>query len=325
MKGQLENARGLDRFAVRLSSAVLKDIEPWQRHPELGKLIARLGSLADPQAFLDALAEVVIARRLLQLDCAIRVEVPTKNRRSADFEATHGGQAFYVHVKRLNTDAVTQKQSNLSNRTKALEKIARNVVVIIQLCRDLTDVEMQELVAETARFVRKSEVGAKFTFMNGKGTSLARCEIKCELTRKHVGVIVNISPRRAAGHVRLRKLLRKAYDQFMPNAHNVIAVTSNWLDDEMDFDRALLGTAYETWNGLPPSAELIEHGYEDDGFWSNKKHYESQVAAFFHFDVSSDDFQSRIWVRSGTQIEPPLVELLHRIFDTGSDDTARGG
>ncbi len=106
---------GLEIFEKDLHPEVVAEIRGWTKHPELSKLLNKLESIKDGEPFLDIYAEAMVARHLISQECEIKVEVPTKNGKSADFKVSKGSSIFFVHVKRLNFDREMQYDLNVGN------------------------------------------------------------------------------------------------------------------------------------------------------------------------------------------------------------------
>ena len=106
---------GLEIFAKGLHPEVVAEIRGWIKHPELSKLLNKLESMKDCEQFLDFYAEAMVARHLISQECEIKVEVPTKNGKSADFKVSKGSNTLFVHVKRLNFDREMQHDLNVGN------------------------------------------------------------------------------------------------------------------------------------------------------------------------------------------------------------------
>jgi len=95
---------GLEIFEEISHPAVVAKIRGWANHPERSKILHTLESQKKQEPFSDIYAEAMIARYLISKGCELKVEVPTKNGKSADFKVSKGGNAFFVHVKRSNFD-----------------------------------------------------------------------------------------------------------------------------------------------------------------------------------------------------------------------------
>jgi hypothetical protein len=116
---------------------------------------------------------------------------------------------------------------------------------------------------------------------------------------------------------RISKLLRKAYEQFMPKALNVILVCTSHEEDVADFETALLGEHVERWDTFPPRGRRIAHGRAADGFWASASRPDSTVAGWFHFVPSNADMRARLWFREGAAIDPVRQQWLEGLFDGG--------
>lgn len=314
--------RAMERFRARLAPAALDLVESWRDHCALGKLVRRLDSQSDWQRFLDTLAEVEIARRLISACPDILVEAPTCGGKHADFALCLGGQELYVHVKRLNTDKHTRKQDNISSRISKLEKIDRPLRVSVRLQDDLTDAQMQTFVNQAFRFLSRAGVGEVFTF-EPSGTRLAQCEILGEHDGTHVRLNRMSMMGFLADHERFQELLSDAYKQRMPKASNLTAITSDYPADRVDFERALLGTTFETASGPAPPSGHTAAGRLDDGFWSAGKHAECQFAVFFQFSARSGNFSSTLWIDPHAAVACDLQDSIERIFGTAESVTRR--
>jgi len=301
----------LKRNRKKLPVAVLQEIEGWVNHPELKKLVLRLDESSDDH-FLDTYAEILIASKLLEHKCYLYYEVPTSGRKSADFKAVRDGLNFFVHVKRLATDEATQKQFNISKRALVtLEKIVRPLVVSLSFTRDLCDEEMQQFVKEAARFLKKASVGQHISIEGKNRVELGECLIVSESCGQCVTLMVRYASSSADARLRLCDRLSDAYKQFQANAVNVILVNGDWLGDVDEFENALLGTSH--------TALLADGGVKMerkvDGFWSQAKHPDSNLAGWFNFLPSREGISSRCWTRSRETLNPAIHDLLVEIFN----------
>jgi hypothetical protein len=113
---------------------------------------------------------------------------------------------------------------------------------------------------------------------------------------------------------RIRKLLYRAYQQFMPKGINVILVCCHHPDDLHGFETALLGTHIERWDAFPPRGRRVAHGREDDGFWFGQRFAESRFAAWSWFGPADTDIRSRLYVRDDLQADAAVRDLLAQVF-----------
>jgi len=287
--------RGIDRFRAALNAGVLEEIEPWRQHPELRKLIKRWESLADPRQFLDTYAEIMVARRLLRNACTLRVEVPTRKNKRADFEVTRGAVVLYVHVKKLNLDDCTRRLYRIADCSKVLEPIDRDDVEfdVSVLGTETTEDEIRTFPRRLKKFARSAASGATLLLPD----------------ESHPVLRVEILPRGRAARPkqnpsfprypgpwmrdpeRFKRKLAEAAAQFMPDRPNLIAVTSHWAADETDFEKTLLD------------------------FWSRTQHPAPVMGAFFRFAPEDDDFTSSLYLREARGVDQETSQLVRDVFD----------
>ena len=308
-----------DRCMARLHPAIKDELQASGAHPELAKLRDRLFSQNDDQKFLDTCAEVMLARHLRHGGCSICVEVPNEEGRGADLVARNASMTFAVHIKRLNTDQAMQKQLNISERLRDLEKIARSVYVSVSLDHDLTDVEMQRFVAEVKPFVADADIGDTKIVCDGTGEELGECTIVGSWNGGHIGIVRQLAVRFGDERLRIKKLLKRAYDQFAPNLINVIMVTGCWDHDVEDFERALRGTTFEERDGIGPGSRVIRSGRDSNGFWSDGRFSASLAAGWFSFSPIRDEYSARLWLREEPGLSASNARELTRLLATSAN------
>ena len=306
---------GLERFRAELDSAVVQEIAAWEGDRELGKLYAGLQAIADREKFLNTYAEVMIARYLLARDCRLRVEVLTPAGRSCDFEVTSGGRRFFLHVKRLNTDRPGQRRLTISSRLRYLERIARPYVVGVRWKDGLGDDQMQQYVTAAAEFIKHARVGDELVVRDGDGEEIGGCRLIAPWHGSRVSLSIGVPSGFIDEAPRIRKLLRKAYRQFMPGATNVILICTSQVEDVDDFGNALLGSHIERWDATPPRGRRVAHGRDADGFWYGRRVPESRAAGWFYFWPGAEDVQSRLWIRADSGMEEETQRMLVELFD----------
>ncbi|HUT31178.1 MAG TPA: hypothetical protein VMX13_15390 [Sedimentisphaerales bacterium] len=303
----------LEVYGHRLNDRVVEDIRSWRNHPELSKLLQSLRSTSEPQRFLDHYAEAVVARYLLQKGCKLAVEVPTPNGRTADLQVSSEGFTFWAHIKRLNADEQTQTEINIQSRLQPLRRIPRPIILTACFDRVPTDAEMQQAYRELKRFVEMEPVGEKIVVTSASGNELGAFGIAGEHTGTHVQTVIRGTVKCVDDKARLYGKFSEAYKQFMPGGLNLILVTTGWSDDIEDFETALLGSTYEVWNGMPPDFRVIESGRKKDGFWSQNKHPQSAVAAWFNFGTKEDFVHFIVWCRQDHKIPHPVTNLFPNV------------
>ena len=310
-----DTSRGLERFRDDLDPAVVDEITGWAADPELGKLCASLGAIRDREKFLNTYAEAMVARYLLARDCRLRVEVLTPMGRTSDFEVALGEHRFFLHVKRLNTDRVVRRRLTVSSRLRYLERISRPYVVSVRFADGLTDEQMQGYVTTAAEFIGHARVGDELVIRDDDGTEIGGCRIVAPWQGSRVTLVIGLPSGFIDETPRIRRLMRKAYQQFMPGAANVILICSSHVEDADDFGTALLGSHIERWDAHPPRGRRIAHGRDSDGFWSRQRSPESAAAGWFHFRPQASALQCRLWIRPDSALDEPLQQALVGLFN----------
>lgn len=310
---------GLDRFADELNPAVIDEVVRWEHDPELGRILARLRSHNSRKAFLDTYAEAVVARRLLARGCHLKFEVATPQGRHCDFEVDRSGDKFFLHVKRIDTDRPARNPRQLlaiSSRLRALERIARPYIVQVRWRDELKGDQMRRLVEQAGEFILRARVGDEMSARDDAGRELGGVRVIAPWDGSHVNVTIGLPEKFVDQAPRFRRLMHRAYHQFMPRAVNVIAICSAHADDAADFETALLGSHIERWDAFPPRGKRVAHGRAADGFWHGQRFPESRFAAWLGFSPADHEPRSRLWVRRDLKIDAAMEELLRRVFES---------
>ncbi len=314
-----QTSGGLDQFQGGLDAGVVEAIRSWSDDPELGKLYDTLQAIRDREPFLDTYAEAMVARHLLSRDCRLQVEVLTPSGRSCDFEVDRGGRRFYLHVKHLNTDRPVRKRLTVSSRLRYLERIARPYVVSVHLRGDLDDESMQTFVTSSAAFIQRAQIGDELLVRDDNDVELGGCRVVAPWQGDRVIVVLGLPTGFVDEAPRIRRLMRKAYQQFMPGATNVILICSSHVEDAEDFATALLGSHIERWDAQPPRGRRVAHGRDADGFWNGKRAPGSFAAGWFHFRPETAALECRLWLRREASIDPDVKQLLVDLFNGSSN------
>ncbi|MHC4963855.1 MAG: hypothetical protein ACYTGE_02995 [Planctomycetota bacterium] len=314
-----DTSRGLDRFRHDLDPAVVDEIAAWAADPELGKLCAGLRAIPGREKFLNMYAEAMVARYLLARGCRLRVEILTPAGRTCDFEVTLDGHRFFLHVKRLNTDRAVRRRLTVSSRLRYLERISRPYVVSVRFNDGLSDAQMQRYVTVAAEFIGHARVGDELVIRDDEGTEIGGCRIVAPWQGSRVTLVLGLPTGFIDEAPRIRRLMRKAYQQFMPGAANVILVCSSHVEDADDFGNALLGSHIERWDAHPPRGRRVAHGRDADGFWHGRRFPESAAAGWFHFRPQASALQCRLWIRPESTLDESLQQALVSLFNGHHD------
>jgi hypothetical protein len=314
-----DTSRGLDRFRSELDPAVADEIIGWADDAELGKLCASLQAIGDQERFLDTFAEAMVARYLLARGCRLQVEVLTPAGKTCDFQVGVDGHEFFLHVKRLNTDRPLRKRLTVSSRLRYLERIQRPYVVSVRCADGLSDGQMQRYVTEAAEFIGRARVGDEVLIRDEAGTEIGGCRVVAPWQGPRVTLVLGLPSGFIDEAPRIRRLMRKAYQQFMPGAVNVILICSSHVEDADDFGTALLGSHIERWDAHPPRGRRVAHGRDSDGFWHGRRFPESSAAGWFHFRPQASALQCRLWMRPDAPLDEAMKRRLIGLFNGHHD------
>lgn len=304
---------GLAQFQQHLPAGLMQEVDSWLTHPQLCRLRDSLHAHSDEHTLLNVCAEAMIARYLLQLNCDLRFEVPTPSGKQADFEVTRDGEQFFLHVKRLDTIQPSQTTLTVSSRLRILERIERPYIVSVRWHEPATDSQMQQFVTDAGKFIFQASVGDELVVRDEvTGNEIGAVRIVAPWEGSHVTLTIGIT-----GFIddapRMRRLLQRAYLQFMPRATNVIMLCSSNKEDDSDFENALLGSHIERWDTFPPRGRRVAHGRAEDGFWHDKANELSRFAGWFQFSLDDAPLQPRLWLRDADAAPGPAA-LLSDLF-----------
>lgn len=299
---------GLDRFAPDLHPAVLGRVRGWTDVPGLRGLLDSLEAQQRPRRFMDLWAEALVADRLVQHGCDLDTEVVTPSGRTCDFRVRRGGQEWYLHVKRLHEDESGMRRLAVSPRLRVLERIERPFIVRIRWRESLDDEEMQELVVRASTFLQMARVGDELTVRDDSGLELGAVRVVSPCEGRHVSLAIGLPEGFIDETLRIRRLLERAYRQFMPRRENVVLVIGTRPDEAADFQAALLGSPEERWDAHPPQGHRVAWGRAPDGFWSGGSRPDSCVAG---------------WCRVRPGVERLLVDTYFRKDPAPADSLRR--
>ena len=268
---------GLEKFKRILHPEVVAEIKGWTNHPELSKLLQTLESKKEWERFLDIYAEAMVARHLISQKCELKVEVPTKNGKRADFEVSKDSSIFFIHVKRLNFDQETQHDFNVSTRLDSLRKKGIGFL----LNKSLTDDEMQQFSKEANRLSKELNDYESKDITSNTGELLGEC------FKMPQGQSMTVYGNDGGDSGRYLEILRSAYKQFMPNEINVILITSAWR--------------------VRDSIDDLKDDLED--FWSNGKHSDSNIIVWFLNHPKENSIKFELIFREGSDKPLSIAKL----------------
>lgn len=309
---------GLQLFREQISPVVVEDVLRWRDRDDLSALCAALQAHTMRKAFFDRFAEAMIARHLLARGCRLQFEVETPTGKCCDFEVTQGERRFYLHVKRLDTERPSHRKFTVSSRLRVLERIDRPYIVAVRWQENISDEEMQQFVTAASEFILQARVGDEQVVHHEDHRELGGVRIIAPWEGRRVSLVLGLPTGFIDETWRMLKLMKKAYEQFMPKASNVILICSSFEEDVDDFESALLGQHIERWDTHPPRGRRIAHGRAEDGFWDGESRVNSAVAGWIHFKPSDENVHAKMCFREGEEIESENRQWIDELFNEPS-------
>lgn len=320
-----QEENGLTRFQAGLSAAMVREIESWKGDEHLSKLHDSLQAHSDERTFLNACAEAMVARHMLQHGCELRFEVPTPSGKQCDFEVTRNGERFFLHIKRVTIDRPRRRRITVSSRLRLLERVERPYIVNIRWHEGLTDAQLQHIVFQGEQFLKHARLGDEFLIRDPKtNREIGGLQVLAPWEGTHVSLAIGLPTGFIDETPRFRKLMRRAYQQFMPRETNVILVCSSHDEDARDVETALLGSHIERWDRYPQRGKRIAHGRDSDGFWFEQRHDQSHYAGWFRFALQDDDFHSHLWLRDEADRSSAIGRQVAALFGGERSPSGRG-
>jgi len=266
----------------------------------------------DPRRHASGVAEALIARRVARLKLPIAFEVPTPSGRTCDVDIHDGDVRLCLHVKHLASgDAQSpRRHSRMPAALMDLARHSRRVVIAIEWRSGSAPADMRHAAQDARLLLDRGSVGDEARLHARNGSVIGHARIVAPTDSRQTVVIAGIPDRGVLGSA--ERLLRKAYVQFMPKAHNVIVVAGAARDRDA-FADALLGAPIERWDRFPHRGERMAHGRATDGFWSAHAHPGSALAAWISLDETP---RFACWMRAGMEPPAPVLRLCQRVFGT---------
>src|SRR5690349_13959436 len=250
---------GIELFGDGVNAKVLAEVLRWRGDLELGQINSALHAHTERKAFMDTWAEAMVARHLLASGCELRFEVPTPAGRRADFEVKRDGARFFLHVKQIDTGRTEARRLRIPARLRSLERIARPYVVQLHWSEDVTADQMLRLVTLAGEFITRAHIGDEMRARDERSVEFGGVRIIAPAPKNsnHVLLTFGLPTGFVDASPRMRRLMDRAHEQFMPRNANVILICSGHVDDEEDFETALLGSHIERWDAFPPRGRRI--------------------------------------------------------------------
>lgn len=264
----------------------------------------------DPKRHASGIAEALIARRVARLGLPIAFEVPTPSGRTVDVDIRDGGIRLCLHVKHLASSPARspRRHSRIPSALMDLARHTRRVVIAIEWEPGQASADLRLAAEDAERLLDRGSVGDEARLHARDGSVIGHARLVAPTDSQQTVVIAGIPDRGALDGA--ERLLRKAYVQFMPKAHNVIVVAGA-ASDGRAFADALAGAPIERWDRFPHRGERMAHGRATDGFWSGHAHPGSALAAWLSLDETP---RFTCWMRDGMEPPAAALRLCHRVF-----------
>lgn len=250
------------------------------------------------------LVEAALGRRLLELGCEFQLEVLGPQGRRCDFLATRGSSSLAIHVKQLPP---TIAPPAFSGRERALEAIARPVAVAFRR-RPMSDDTWRRILPGLRRFLELASVGEEQRHLDARGAEAVSARILGPVPGETLRLIPVGTGELDARVARVRRLLRRAHGQFLPDHPNLILfgtlAEQPTAESLYALETALLGTQVERWDRFPRKGHRVAYGRADDGFWCGRRHEASRVAGWFSAASADRDRSGGWWDRDALAVSP---------------------
>ena len=301
--------------------------QSWLKSPAaagMGQMSKRLTrSIPNSRLHTSLLREVLLAKRLSAEGFSVRSEIPTQAGRSCDLVAVRGSLVLHLHVKCMDADDdLTQPRSpRIPSAIRSLENVDRRLLIEVEWKNGLSSSALQTTADSMRNFLGRAAVGDECVVRSRSGEIRGRCRVRSPRDTGGVSLTSGITDDHRLAVDRVRRLLRKARDQFLAGGENIIVVfgpkSAKWI-----FSQALLGTPVERWDEYPRRGERVALGNADDGFWTGTGKTGcasgtlSRIAVWASLDSVRDD--SVAWIRSGVTsvVRGACAELFRQVLPT---------
>lgn len=226
-------------------------------------LLERAGAARLPSA----IAEALIALRLVRAGFSVEADVPTPNGKSCDFRATRRGESLCVHVKRLLTSV--NDTPVIPSRLRSAIVCRRKVRAELWWSPELEPSSLARLGRSFNAFLREAAIGESLSVRDAPNIEIGRIRIHRPTTRQMELRVERADRVRTLD--RIERLTLRAFEQCMPRSVNVIALVGDHASDWELFDVALHGTFVERWDRMPNQGERRAYGRDDNGLWTRHR------------------------------------------------------
>ena len=305
--------RGLSRFEKDLHPDLVERVRGWAGISGLSRLLESLESQGSRRPFMDHWIEAMVADRLHRRGAELETEVETPAGRTCDFRVRYDGAEWFLHVKRLRSERRGRKL-HISPRLRVLEHIERPFIVRVRWADGLDDDSMQQLVVRASEFLEMAKVGDELTVRDETGFEVGAVRVVGPWEGSHVSLAIGLPGGFIDETARLRRLLDKAYRQFMPRQDNVVLVAGSRQDEAIDFESAVLGATEERWDAHPGKGGRAALGRASDGFWAGSSRPESRICAWCLANPADKTLRIDLHLREDPRPDPALAATVLRLL-----------
>ncbi|MEI6272985.1 MAG: hypothetical protein WCQ03_05885 [Phycisphaerae bacterium] len=258
----------------------------WHSFRTLSGLLALL-ERAGTERLPSAIAESLIALRLIRAGFSVEADVPTPNGKSCDFRASRRGESMCVHVKRLSTSA--HETPAIPTRIRSAIVCRRKVRAELWWSPNLETSSLARLGRSFNAFLREAAIGESLSVRDAPNIEIGRIRIHRPTARQMELRVERADRVRTLD--RIERLTLRAFEQCMPRSSNVIALVGDHATDWELFDVALHGTFVERWDRVPNQGERRAYGRDDDGLWTRHRAPWCELAASLTVHANDSDAQ----------------------------------
>ena len=283
----------------------------------------RIDAARTPRLRASLRHEVLLAMRLAAAGFSVRSEVATPSGRSCDLVAIRGSLALHFHVKCMSAEVVATPRTavRIPAALRALEQIRRRLLIEIEWTPGMSSNALRTTADAMRAFLIRAAIGDECVIKSTRGTLRGRCHVRSPSDSKGLVLTNDVVEDSQLAVNRVRRLLRRAREQFLPGGENIIVVfgprSARWI-----FLHALPGTPIERWDRFPRRGERVAFGHGGDGFWgairargatdrgeSSSVLNDSRIAVWGSLDSTEDDSTALIRGGVSSPIRAACAEL----------------